>query len=640
MKNRYKSNFLYVVVTLVVLIAAGLATFFVFPKLSLLSKTYKNNQTDYARLTPGQSVSCDFKAPCSAFNGINIDMEVASEYEPVGMIEARIELVDQDGEILFSQKISSLLEDSFSSDDVNLVPGDTYTLSFSLDSSSEGVESVGIGVTGSGELAFEMRAVNTGAPDKSSFLIFYVLVSGLILMFVFYMDSNDPKGTRIVDVILFSAAVMMTLLVVNQYFDLFIIAKSGLRMLDAIKSGEFFHYYDHAYYSELANDSAAQFFGYNYNVFTILPVAIVMIPFSFFVDGDIGFGFWGDIVVGYLDAVVALLTVVSIKLTDKVCDVCSMPDAYRRNVRYLYAFSPLLLYTSIGFGQIDIIYVILMLWAFPFYYKSRYRMFSLVMAFAVVMKLIPLLVFIPLILLVNKRIIDIITNTLICLSVKIGTMLVFERGAGYAAIMDYTDERYGFIDMLFFTNLGSSISLFVMAYIVICVVCYLKDVDTSDKTGMLYNSMMVIFAVYAVLTAFAYVHQQWLIPLVFSFAFLVPFIGNDRRIIIIFGVVEMLLIIFCTQFNDSILMVGEGMLSIEGYSYRGMRVYDILNNFTPFAIPFIKTAVATLLLSLTGVFFAKRRDSKTDNIRPFAVGRILLLYLYMIACYWSYCFIG
>ena len=640
MENRYKSKFLYVVITLAVLLAAGLAAFFVFPKLSLLSKTYKNTQTDYIRLTPGQSVSCDFKAPCLAFNGINIDMESADEYEPVGMIEARIELEDQNGEILFAHNISSLLEESFSSDAVYLVPGDTYTLSFCLDSSSEEIESVGVGVTKSGELAFEMRAVNIGATDKSSFMVFYILVSGLILLFVFYMDNNDQKVTRVVDLILFGAAVIMTLIIVNQYYDLFMIAKSGLRMLDSIKAGEFFRYYDHAYYSELANGSASQFFGYNYNVFTILPVTIVMIPFSFFVDGNIGFGFWGDIVVGYLDAVVALLVIVSIKLTDKVCDACNMPDAYKRNVRYLYAFSPLVLYVSIGFGQIDIIYVILMLLALPFYYKSQYRLFSLVMAFAAVMKLIPLLVFIPLILLVNKRVIDIITNTIICLSVKLGTMLIFERGIGYTSIMDYVDERYGFIDMLFVNNLGTSISLFVMAYIAICVVCYLKDVDTSDKTGMLYNSMLVIFAVYSVLTAFVSVHQQWLIPLGLSFAFLVSFIGNDRRIIIIFSAVEMLLIIICTQFNDSILMVGEGMLSIEGYSYRGMRVYDILNNFTSVAIPFIKTAAATLLLSLTGIFYAKRRDSKTDNIRPFAVGRILLLYLYMVACFWSYCFIG
>ena len=613
----------------------------VVPKMSLWSRTYSNDTVRYEQIRPGQSVSVEFPSPCDSISEITVDLEgVASYDEPINRIDAGVVLEDLEGNIIAEGDINSVYEENVKVD-ADLTRGERYVLTFFLDQTSGQTETVGVGVTDKDALSFAVRGVNPGAPNKIPFLAVYLLFAALILVYVHSLTLTDIKKKDITDKMLVAAGVLMALLFINQYFDLFICAKCGLRMIDAVKAGNL-SYYDHAYGAELINGSAARFFGYNYNVITVLPVAVAMIPFSFFTGGNIDFGPIGDLAVWYLDIIVAALVVWSIKLTKRIGEACGMPEEYNRSVMLIYAFSPLVLYVSIGFGQIDIIYVILMLFALPFYYKGRYRMFSLIMAFAVVMKLIPLLVFIPLILLANKKFKDIALNSLICLSVKIVTAVLFERGTGYGAVTNFINEWHDFTGLLFGNSIGM-ISLFVAAFAGLCIYCYMKDIDTSDKKELLYRSMFVIFAVYAALAVFVDVHQQWLIPLVLSLAYIIPFFGNDRRIVILTAAAEVLLILIHVGNSDTIYMISNGMAAIDGYTYQGIPVTEILTNITAVAMPLMSSAVAVLLGGLAVIAGRRTPHGEKDSFavdRTCAAGRVLLLCLYLVMCYWCYCFVG
>ena len=629
----------------VVLVLLGIALVTVVPKMSLWSRIYSNETAHYKTLTPGQSVSLEFASPCDVVSEITVDLEgVASYDDPISRIDASLAIQDMRGKVIASGIINSIYEESISVDDTRLNRGEHYTVTFNFVSSEGETGSVGIGVTDKDELSVEIRGVNSGAPVRGSFLGVYLMFSLLVLLYVYSLELNDLKKTYIADKVLFAVGVIMVLVFINQYFDLFITAKCGLRMIDAFKAGEFFSYYDHAYNAELVNGSLAKFYGYNYNVLTVLPIAVVMIPFSFFTDGGMDFGPIGDLAVWYLDILVAVLVIWSVKLTEKVSDECGMPSDYKRSVKLVYAFSPLFLYVSIGFGQIDIMYVIIMLLALPFYYRGSYKMFSFIMAFAVVMKLIPFLIFVPLLLLANKRIKDIALNTLICLSVKLVTVLIFEQGTGYSAITNFITDWHDFTGLLFANSIGG-LSLFVMAFAGVCIYCYMKDVDSNNRKDLLYRSMLVIFRVYEAFAVFVDVHQQWLIPLVLSFAFLAPFFGKDRRILLLVAVVEMLLIIIHADNSDTIYMIGNGMLAIEGYNYSGIPIYEILTNITSVAFPLIRSVMAVLLISLTVIFMRRTSVSGNDGNdmavdRMCAVGRIVLLYLYLVFCFWCYCYVG
>ena len=171
----------------------------------------------------------------------------------------------------------------------------------------------------------------------------------------------------------------------------------------------------------------------------------------------------------------------------------------------------------------------------------------------------------------------------------------------------------------------------------------LKVIDTSDKKNLLYSSMLVIFLVYAAFAGFVNVHQQWLIPLILSLAYIIPFFGKDRRIIILAAAAEVLLILIHSDNSDSIYMIENGMLAIDGYKYQGIPVTEILTNITPVAVTLIRSLIAVLLLGLTVILARKdpvHSESELAVDRIFAVGRVVLLYLYFVLCFWCYCYVG
>ena len=637
---------IYLPVVLAVLVLAGISLVTFVPKFGVFTNSYGNNSDHYEYLEPGDDLSVSFVAPCERITGLDVDLAPVSSYDdPIGRISAGVVITGPSGEVISEQSIASLYEERFNFKELKLSRGDRYTLTFTLEDISEEMKSVGVGVSQAGELSYQIHGSNFGAPSKSMFIGVYIIFSLLLMLFIYRIPQTDPGTIRLFDRLFFAVAVIMALIFVNQMYDLFMIGKSGLRMIEAFKEGHPLDYYDLSYGKEITNNSPSMFFGYNYNVFLILPVAILMIPVSFFADGNITYDMTGYLIVLYLNVIVAALLILSIKLNDKIGDSCDMPDDYKRSVRYVYAFSPLLMYITVAFGQVDIMYVILMQAALPFYYRGKYKTFSLIMAFAAVMKLIPLMVFIPLILLVNKKIKDIAVNVLICLSVKIFTLVLFEHGDGYHAVMNLIDGWHSFTGKLFEAGTGGQ-SLFVILFGAVCILCFMKDIDLSNRSDLLYHSMLVIFAVYGVFTAFVDWHPQWLIPLILSASFLIPFHASDIRIPVLYSVLEILMIFSGEYDLNAVYMVETGLMSFgNNYGYNGVSITGVLNNITPFAIPLVNSLMAVTVLFLIA-FFCKRPNSSylsgkaSVYAEPLSVGRIFVLYALLIFSFWCYSYVG
>lgn len=637
-----KDRRIITVVVLLALIASGLMLIFVAPGMSLFSQSYSNECVEYEEFLPGQSVKMSFISPFDRLTCITVDFDSIGDTDLVGQMDASLTLSDSSGNVLYEHVVSSIYESSFDTDVIPLSADEVYSLTLTLDAVYGNAAPAMIGVTDDGSLAVSLKGLNNGAPTKSTFIVLYVVLVGMILAYVYTYGQNDIKKTALIDRIFFGVAVFISIAVINQFYDLFMTSKYGLRLIDAIKMGNIFDYYNVAYYGELETVSPSMFFEYHYNIFAVLPLAVLMIPFSFFVDGNMGFSIIANVIVLYMDVVVAGLVIWSVKLTERICDACSMPREYKRSVQYVYAFSPVLLCITIASGQVDIIYILVMLWALPFYYLKKYRIFSFLMAFTVAMKLLPLLVFVPMILLVNKRIKDIMINTLICLSMKIGTMLLFERGDGYNAIMSLTNDRYSYMDKLFENRIGNSLSLFLLVFVVVCIVCYMTNIDPDDRKKTLYYSMTIIFTIYAAIAAFVDWHEQWLIPLILSLAFLTPFFGKDRRLLVIAGVMEALIMMVSEMMSSSLNMVQNGLICAPEYDYAGITVFGVLENITPHAGSILLTVLAAVLLYLIYYFVSRREDAAEVYTvdRTAAVGRIIILYIFFLAVFWCYSYVG
>ena len=647
LRIRDRKTSIAIVFLIMVVIGAALVT--VVPKMSVWSRSFTNEDDHYEDLEPGQSVSMSFGAPFDRLSGVEIFFEGLSDTDVVTSTDAELVITDADGTVICSKPVSSVFEKSFSFNDVELTRGNNYVITYKLISASGGTGTIPIGVTESGSLAFTIRGSYSGAQTKGVFLFFYIVISAIVLLYVWFFNERDIKKTGTVDKVILAVGLFMAIIVINQFYDLFMVGKSGLRMLDAIKDGKFFSFYDYAYNKELFNGSPGMYFEYFYSIVTYLIIAILMLPFRLFADGNIGFSATANLLVLYFDVIIAALVIWSVKLTEKICDACKMPEKYRASVKYIYAFSSVLISSLIALGQIDIIYLIIMLWALPFYYSGKYKMFSLVMAFSVAVKVLPFMVFFPMILLVNKKIKDIAVNTAICFSVTLVFTLIFNHGTGYEAIGGMIHDKYGFVDKLFDNRLGVSMSLFILAYVAICILCYMKDIDASDKKHLLFSSMLIIFSVYGMFTAFIDWHTQWLIPLFLSFAFLVPFVQKKDRVLVIECVLEALIILVSDLTYGTAYMVDNGLIALPDYPYQGISLTEAMKNVTHLAGPILITLQASVVISLI-VYFLKAdpfrkggQDTASNEYavdRSMAVGRIFVLYALLLISLWQYSYVG
>lgn len=647
-KNVIKDKKAILLIAFIALALFGAALVTFVPKLSIWSRSFSNETSRYEYIKPGESVSISFYAPFDVLTGIKIDIESLDERDVVASTDAELTITDADGNNICSRNMSSVLEKDCSFDRVNLERNQLYVLTYSLKSIT-GDDQVGIGVTDLGYLAVEMRGSYNGAPAKGMFIVCYVLVAAIVMFYVWYYGEQDIKKTGLIDKVIFAVGICMALVFVNLFYDLFMIGRSGLMMQDAVMDGKLLHFYDYAYENELAKGSLLVHFEHFYSVITYLIIAVFLFPIRLLMNGNIGDSDLMSIIVLYLDFVVAILVLCSVKLTERICEVCDMPVEYRNSVKYIYAFSSVIISTMVASGQIDIIYVLIILLALPFYYSKKYKTFSLIMAFALSIKILPFMVFFPLILLVNKRIKDIFINTAISLSVTAVEKLLYSREIGYQAIGNMINEKYGFADRLFYSNIGVSLSLFIVTYAGICIWCYLKDIDTFNRKELLFNSMLVIFAIYGFFTAFVDLHSQWLVPLFMAFSYIVPFITPKRRILIVECIFEILVLLVSDMGVGMANMVENGLLALPNYAYDGISLTEAIKNVTPLAESILISLEAGVIICLV-VCFAVRNPFRTNNNsckdqdyvvdRALAVGRIFVLYGLLILSFWQYCFVG
>ncbi len=644
-----KTKYINLAVCFVLLAVIYVAMVTFVPKMSLWSRSFSTNSDEYVALEPGMNVSYTFAAPFDKLTGIKLFFGELTDKDAVARTYASVVLTDADGNEVYSSEATSVCQDVFDTGCLNLEQGQIYTLTYKIDDADEFTDKMLLGVTDSGNLAFEIRGSYNGVQSKMTFLVIYAVVAVAVLLFVWFYGENDPARTDFADRFILGVGIFLSVVLINQFFDLFLIGREGLRLLDSILDGKMFSFFDYAYIEEVNNGGEKDFFELAYSTVTYTVVAILMIPFRFFTDGNVGFGSIANAFVLYLDVIVAALFLWSTKLTERICNACGMPAEYKRSVKYLYSFSSVLLLITIGSGQIDIIYMIIMLYALPFYFAGRYRMFSLITAIAVAVKPMPLMIFIPIILLVNKKVKDILINAGICLSVTLLFKLVFEKGTGYNTIWNIISSRYTVIGRITERKAGA-VSLFLIAFAIICLASYMKQINTKDKKEVLYHSMLIIFVTYASFAAFVDWHSQWLSPLILSFSYLMPFVAKNKRILLIEYALELLIFLVSGLTYGTVYMIEYGLLAEDGFTYRGVSICEAISNAVSSSDTIIITLLAAVSLFLAACFVVKNpyrnpdvKELKAGDYavdRSFAVGRIFVYFAILLISYWLYCYTG
>ena len=179
---------------------------------------------------------------------------------------------------------------------------------------------------------------------------------------------------------------------------------------------------------------------------------------------------------------------------------------------FLFVSSPIAMFSQFIFGQYDAIGLFFSVLALYMLIKKKYIYFSVCMAFAITFKMFALFIFVPLILLFEKRILHIIKHLAIGISLNFLSGLMFINSKGYKDALAFSDDIK---DRLFMNGISTQlgmISFFTCAMILLCVFAYVKKCDDDDE----FNSyaLYISFAAFAALFAFILWHPQWVIYVV------------------------------------------------------------------------------------------------------------------------------
>ena len=631
-----------------VLLYLGLVT--VAPRLTLWSMATVNSPADakLAELTDGAVYECELAMPYDRISAIDphITFEDSDGITTVVPIDADLELIAGDGQVVASKHITSAVDSELRSGYISVTKDASYTLRLTVNSIDlpDGASAPSI-MMGDDSFAYEIRGCYNGAPDKITFSAIYLIFAAVILLYVHTCDKESHPLKRMAEPLLLWTICLASIVLLSQIYDMQLIVKAGLKIIESIKTGNLLGYYDYSYLSSLIPGNDVSSLGYNYDFFLMLPVAIVLFPLSFVMTSDTETYSSYTLPIIILTFLVFLLILATGKVINRICKECGMSSSYTETVRRMFVFSPFMLSASIVFGQVDMIYVFVTAFALLFYYRGHYKTFTALMALAISMKLLPLIIFIPLILLIKKNPLEIIAHSIGAVSVTLVSTLLFKTGAGYSAIMNMVDLKYGFTDMVLSSRIGI-ISLFPLAFTLICIYAYAHSNKFESKKELLKSSMFLIFVTYSAFAAFTTWHVQWMIPLIFALAFLLPMYHEDITVMIL-GVAAEIMLILCSMGGQapSTYLTDFILPDITGYTYWGTTFTLVYYTISPYFYTLL-SSVSTCVLAALCFCFLKREgtytipNKKEAKLISFASLRITILYALVTILFWCYWFIG
>lgn len=217
-------------------------------------------------------------------------------------------------------------------------------------------------------------------------------------------------------------------------------------LLMSLAEGRFFDFY------QICFESA--FLPAFYGIIIYVIIAIWNLPVVVFfkiTTGDLNFTSENVLFVGtyWSKILLILLTVVAARLIFLIITQVGIDDNRALWASYVFLASPIILFNVVGFGQCDIIMLDFLLAALLYYVRNQPYKFALLMAFAIPCKFFAVFPFIPLVLLIEKRVVHIIKYLAIGTSVYFATQFPFTFHPEHEKIAAHMDS-FGFIEQLLY----------------------------------------------------------------------------------------------------------------------------------------------------------------------------------------------
>ena len=297
-----------------------------------------------------------------------------------------------------------------------------------------------------------------------------------------------------------------------------------------------------------------------------------------------------------------------------------------RFAQFLFASSLMVILPTVAISQIDIITVFLMLWGIREYLKSERITwkFLLIFAFASALKIFAMFVFIPLVMLREKRILAVVGD------LAVGTVFILASLLPYAGRADYLEATSVLndvmVDRMFetvFPTGNLQIPAFLTIFVGICIWAYVTKIKSKEK--YLYYVNWIALAVFAVFFIFVFAHPYWILLLA-PYVVLLIMMNPERmkiNMLLTFFMEVAVTIVYCGTFGvymtennfADLVLTRLGMQPLrEGYFSFGE--WATQNEWEPYLATlfgiFAACLVALLILNRPGK--VKTAEKTSENI--------------------------
>lgn len=472
--------------------------------------------------------------------------------------------------------------------------------------SDESRESEETPAVADGRIKFSVYGYDSNHASLWLFYLVTFLLTGLIAAMV-YMRMSQKAGVMLdsvgyMDWLFVLAAFLLGCFIFNQAGDMYLTLHHAEDLISSIFHGQFFDFYDVILDKSMRGGYGTPGFlqSANYNIVLYLILAVLISPLVLF-RKITGIAYSEKAALLYMNIFLAAAVILSAYLLFKLAREMGQKEKDAKLTAYLYLSSILTVFCTVGFSQLDIFYILIVLWALLLFVKHKYMKFSFVMSVAIMLKTFPLLIFVPLILFVEKRILHIIKYLAAGISSTLIFKLIFSIDPGYAATQEKLGKYYGFMGRLFGSGVvvgHGLVAFFIAVVIVLCIYAYEKRCTGEELWKYVVVTPLIVFGAFAVFVAW---HPQWL-AIMAPFMALAISVDRKRQIMVYldWGIGVFLLLLAGLRWPGGVdnYMMNHGILStLTGFLYNGVTMEQIIGN-----IDYLDVMIVTALVTMTGYF--------------------------------------
>jgi len=301
--------------------------------------------------------------------------------------------------------------------------------------------------------------------------------------------------------------------------------RQGINFWKSLFSGNFFYYYSYNVQSRITGE---MFFDANYDMFLNLILAIWSFPLyvaELFVDTDIQNFFLAR---AWSKLFYPLAILHAGYLIKKIVLELNSDEESAENAFFMFCSGSLVLTSALIVGQVDIIGTIFVLYAFLALLKNKNLKFLLFFCLAIQCKSFAIFLYIPLILLKEKRIVKIVPEILLPLFVTyiIGLPFSLLDPAGVASKKPRLWIMLDFMTRNRTNLMGVDIPVLLLLFIAVCMFAYRKNVPSKESMTKWYMYICILGMLPILIGQLSY--PQWMIYII-PFLVILHVTNPDRK---------------------------------------------------------------------------------------------------------------